>query len=73
MNLNEVIANKSNQLLGRKLPTNSPLHPNDHINKSQSSNDSIPTAMHIATVLSIKRKLLPEIAFFKKSLKKENF
>ena len=53
MNLNEVIANKSNQLLGKKLPTNHPLHPNDDINKSQSSNDSIPTAMHIATVLSI--------------------
>ena len=71
MNLNEVIANKSNQLLGRKLPTNTPLHPNDHINMSQSSNDSIPTAMHIATVLSIKKILIPEIAFFKKSLKKK--
>ena len=71
MNLNEVIANKSNQLLGRKLPTNNPLHPNDHINRSQSSNDSIPTAMHIATVLSINKILLPEIAFFKKSLKKK--
>ena len=71
MNINEVIANKSNQLLGRKLPTNTPLHPNDHINRSQSSNDSIPTAMHIASVLSIKKNLLPEIAFFKKSLKKK--
>ena len=71
MNVNEVIANKSNQLLGRKLPTNTPLHPNDHINRSQSSNDSIPTAMHIATVLSIQKILLPEIAFFKKSLKKK--
>ncbi len=71
MNINEVIANKSNQFLGRKLPTNNPLHPNDHINMSQSSNDSIPTAMHIATVLSIKKILLPEIAFFKKSLKKK--
>ena len=73
MNINEVIANKSNQLLGRKLPTNTPLHPNDHINRSQSSNDSIPTAMHIATVLSIKKILLSEIAFFKKSLKKKIF
>ena len=71
MNLNEVIANKSNQLLGGKLPTNTPLHPNDHINKSQSSNDSIPTAMHIATILSIKKNLFPEIAFFKKTLKKK--
>ena len=71
MNLNEVIANKSNQLLGKKLPSNNPLHPNDDINKSQSSNDSIPTAMHIATVLSIHRHLFPEIASFKKSLKKK--
>ena len=71
MNLNEVIANKSNQLLGKKLPTNHPLHPNDDINKSQSSNDSIPTAMHISTVLSIHRHLFPEIVSFKKSLKKK--
>ena len=71
MNLNEVIANKSNQLLGKKLPTNNPLHPNDDINKSQSSNDSIPTAMHIATVLSMHRHLIPEIVSFKKSLKKK--
>ena len=71
MNLNEVIANKSNQLLGKKLPTNHPLHPNDDINKSQSSNDSIPTAMHIATALSIHRHLFPEIVSFKKSLKKK--
>ena len=53
MNMNEVIANKSNLLLGKKLPTNYPLHPNDHINKSQSSNDTIPTAMHISTVLAL--------------------
>ena len=51
MNLNEVIANKSNLLLGKKLPANSPLHPNDHINKSQSSNDTIPTAMQYALQL----------------------
>ena len=60
-----------NQLLGKKLPTYNPLHPNDDINKSQSSNDSIPTAMHIATVLSIHRHLFPEIVSFKKSLKKK--
>ena len=71
MNLNEVIANKSNLLLGKKLPTNSPLHPNDHVNKSQSSNDTIPTAMHIATVLALHRELLPSISNIKKSLKKK--
>tara|TARA_Y100001935_G_C17279868_1_gene496844 strand:+ start:214 stop:1602 length:1389 start_codon:yes stop_codon:yes gene_type:complete len=71
MNINEVIANKSNMLLGKKLPTNSPLHPNDHINKSQSSNDTIPTAMHISTVLAIHRVLIPAITQIKKTLKKK--
>ena len=71
MNMNEVIANKSNLLLGKKLPTNSPLHPNDHINKSQSSNDTIPTAMHISTVLAIHRELIPSIIQIKKTLKKK--
>ena len=71
MNLNEVIANKANLLLGSKLPSNKPLHPNDDINKSQSSNDTIPTAMHIATVLLIKRELLPAILKIKKTLKKK--
>ena len=71
MNLNEVIANKANLLLGSKLPSNKPLHPNEDINKSQSSNDTIPTAMHIATVLLIKRELLPAISKIKKTLKKK--
>ena len=71
MNMNEVIANKSNLLLGKKLPTNTPLHPNDHINKSQSSNDTIPTAMHISTVLAIHRDLIPSIIQIKKTLKKK--
>ena len=71
MNMNEVIANKSNLLLGKKLPTNTPLHPNDHINKSQSSNDTIPTAMHISTVLAIHRELIPSIIQIKKTLKKK--
>ena len=71
MNMNEVIANKSNLLLGKKLPTNTPLHPNDHINKSQSSNDTIPTAMHISTVLAIHRELIPSIIQVKKTLKKK--
>ena len=72
MNLNEVIANKSNLLLGSKLPSNKPLHPNDDINKSQSSNDTIPTAMHIATVLAIHRMLLPSIKKIKNTLKKKS-
>lgn len=56
MNLNEVIANRGNELVGKKL-----LHPNDHVNKSQSSNDTFPTAMHIAAVKSIEENLIPAI------------
>ena len=56
MNANEVIANRANELLGKKL-----LHPNDDVNMSQSSNDTFPTAMHIAAVLAIRDRLLPEI------------
>lgn len=70
MNANEVIANRGNEIAGKKL-----LHPNDDINKSQSSNDTFPTAMHIAAVLTIEDKLLPAmdklIATFKR-LEKEN-
>lgn len=54
MNVNEVIANRGNELAGKKL-----LHPNDHVNMSQSSNDTFPTAMHIAAVLQIHNKLIP--------------
>lgn len=57
MNMNEVIANRGNEIAGEKL-----LHPNDHVNMSQSSNDTFPTAMHIAAVLETKQKLLPSIA-----------
>ena len=56
MNANEVIANRGNEIAGEKL-----LHPNDHINMSQSSNDTFPTAMHIAAVLGVEDKLLPAI------------
>ena len=53
MNLNEVIANRANELLGGKLGAKQPVHPNDHVNMSQSSNDSFPTAMHIAAATRI--------------------
>ena len=56
MNVNEVIANRANEISGKKL-----LHPNDDVNMSQSSNDTFPTAMHIAAALTIEDKLLPEI------------
>ena len=57
MNANEVIANRGNELAGKKI-----LHPNDHVNMSQSSNDTFPTAMHIAAVLGIEDRLMPEMA-----------
>ena len=62
MNVNEVIANRANELAGQALGTKSPLHPNDHVNLSQSSNDVFPTAMHIATAIALTQKLLPAIA-----------
>jgi fumarate hydratase class II len=62
MNVNEVIANRASQLLGGKLGTKHPVHPNDHVNMGQSSNDSFPTAMHIATLLAISGHTLPRLA-----------
>ena len=59
MNMNEVLANRANQMLGSPLGSRSPVHPNDHVNLCQSSNDSFPTAMHIAAVAEINDVLLP--------------
>jgi len=61
MNLNEVIANRANELLGGKLGAKAPVHPNNHVNMSQSSNDSFPTAMHIAAVDGILGDLVPAL------------
>jgi fumarate hydratase class II len=61
MNMNEVIANRANELLGGTLGSKSPIHPNDHVNLSQSSNDCFPTAMHIAAVQEISGRLLPAL------------
>ena len=62
MNANEVIANWANELLGRPLGTREPVHPNDHVNRSQSSNDSFPTVMHLATALELRDTLQPALA-----------
>merc|ERR1712130_586046 len=59
MNTNEVISNRAIQMLGGELGSKNPVHPNDHVNKSQSSNDTYPTAMHIATAVEIQNVLLP--------------
>ncbi|MEQ8196153.1 MAG: class II fumarate hydratase [Rhodospirillales bacterium] len=72
MNANEVIANRANELLGAGLGKKSPVHPNDHVNMSQSSNDSIPTAMHIAAVLEIERHLLPALETLRKAFEEKS-
>jgi fumarate hydratase class II len=71
MNVNEVIANKANVALGGELGSKKPIHPNDHVNMSQSSNDSIPTAMHIAAAMAIKQHLLPALIGLQKALDKK--
>jgi len=68
MNANEVLANRANQLLGQPLGTRSPVHPNDHVNASQSSNDSFPTVMHLATALELRDHLLPALALLQSRL-----
>jgi len=68
MNANEVIANRANELLGRPLGSRSPVHPNDHVNRGQSSNDSFPTVMHLATVEAVERELSPGLAVLRASL-----
>jgi len=62
MNVNEVISNRAIQLAGGTLGSKSPVHPNDHVNLGQSSNDSFPTATHVAAVLALHDRVLPELA-----------
>ena len=71
MNVNEVIANRAIEILGGKMGSKKPVHPNDHVNKSQSTNDVFPTAMHIAIAIETKKKLLPSLELLNKELKKK--
>ena len=68
MNVNEVIANRAIQLAGGTVGTQTPVHPNDHVNMSQSSNDTFPAAMHVATVLELANHLLPSMEALVKTL-----
>lgn len=75
MNVNEVISNRAIELSGGTMGSKHPVHPNDHVNMSQSSNDTFPTAMHIAVVLEVQERLLPGLQVLLKSLetRKEEF
>jgi fumarate hydratase class II len=75
MNVNEVISNRANEMLGHPLGAKAPVHPNDHVNCSQSSNDSFPTVMHIAAALEIRDRLLPAVKTLRDELaaKAESF
>ncbi|KAF8956047.1 fumarase fum1 [Entomortierella lignicola] len=69
MNVNEVISNRAIELLGGELGSKKPVHPNDHVNMSQSSNDTFPTAMHVAAAIEINQHLIPAVTTLRDSLK----
>ena len=71
MNVNEVISNRAIELLGGRPGSKAPVHPNDHVNMSQSSNDSFPTAMHIATVLALVHRLIPALTHLQRELQRK--
>ena len=71
MNVNEVISNRAIQILGGKMGSKKPVHPNDHVNKSQSTNDVFPSAMHIAIAIRARGKLIPSLKLLEKELKKK--
>ena len=68
MNMNEVLANRATEILGEDFRTNKVVHPNDDVNKSQSSNDTYPTALHVAAVIAVEEQLLPAIEKLQKTL-----
>ncbi len=72
MNVNEVIAGRANELLRGKRGGKSPVHPNDHVNLGQSSNDVIPSAVHVAALLEIRARLLPALELLHKELKEKS-
>ncbi|MFX0018717.1 MAG: class II fumarate hydratase [Promethearchaeota archaeon] len=71
MNMNEVLANRANQILGHPMGQKKPVHPNDHVNKGQSSNDVIPSTMHISSLYIIKKNLFPSLDRLIESLSKK--
>ena len=71
MNVNEVISNRAIEIMGGKKGSKKPVHPNDHVNKSQSTNDVFPSAIHIAVAMETRNKLLPSLLLLSKELKKK--
>ena len=72
MNVNEVIANRAIEMLGGTMGSKTPIHPNDHVNRSQSSNDSFPTAMHIAAAIEVNQRLVPALKHLRAELDKKS-
>ena len=72
MNVNEVISNRAIEMAGGEMGSKKPVHPNDHVNRSQSSNDTFPTAMHIAAVMIIEDHLLPRVRQLRDTLEKKS-
>lgn len=72
MNCNEVISNRAIEMLGGEMGSKKPVHPNDHVNMGQSSNDTFPTAMHIAAVEQIMQELLPSLKYLRDALQKKS-
>src|SRR3984893_11830150 len=68
MNVNEVVSNRCCQLAGTPLGSKTPVHPNDHVNMAQSSNDSFPTAMNIAAAVNVKERLIPAVKALRDSI-----
>lgn len=71
MNANEVISNRAIEIAGGKMGSKTPIHPNDHVNRSQSSNDTFPTAMHIAAAEQIHKRLLPEVKALRNAIREK--
>ena len=72
MNANEVLANRALEIMGREVGSKDPIHPNDHVNRGQSSNDVIPTALHISTLVALKKRLIPAIISLEDALKQKS-
>jgi len=73
MNMNEVLSNRAIEILGGKIGSKTPVHPNDHVNRSQSSNDVFPTAMHIAAAMEINNSLLPSLKGLQQALMEKSY